>query len=118
MGRKLAKGQTVGLLTLMYGDKKDSRKNYRVERISQTEGLVFQGDRPVAYFGCAQSVAAAKILPIKARMFLLWNNTLSLADATQAGKVHSSAEPVSRDVSIAKAQASAILEKLATLVVK
>ncbi len=110
--RKLDAGEKATLITLFYGDKAGDRRNYRVERIGATEGLVFQGDRPVGYFGCGQGEKSRSVLPIAARMFLLTDETLTVVEGTSAGSYFKSEKPVSREVKLPAGTAAGILNAL------
>ena len=112
----LAAGGKVTFMTLMYGDQADARANYRLERISDTEGLIFADDKPVAYFGSAQSPETAAILPITAKMFFLADGNLSVADATAVNGYLSSDKPTTREIELLEAEK--ILAALAKLVKK
>jgi hypothetical protein len=83
--RELAAGEKVTFLSLFFADCAEKRLDYRLERIGDTEGMLFCGQRPVAYFGCGQSEKSRAVLPVEAEMFLLTDARLAVADATSAG---------------------------------
>jgi hypothetical protein len=112
---QLAAGDTVSFINLLYGDRPGARTGFRLERLSDTEGLIFQGDAPAAYFGSAQTAPTRAVLPINARMLLLTGDLLALVDATAAGPYLTSPQPVSREVDIPSTAARDILRKLAAL---
>ncbi len=101
---KLAAGEKLTFINLMYGDRKDERKNYRLRRIGLTEGLIFQGGKCVAYFGCGQRGQTKAILPIEAKMFLLADGMLAVVDGTSAGDFFKSEQPVSRELEVKAAE--------------
>ena len=112
--KPLQAAEATSLITLFYGDKNNSRKNYRLERLGTSEGIVFQGDEPVAYFGCAQGEKTAAILPIQARMFLLTADALAVVDATKAGSYLAETKPVSREIDLPAQAGKKTLGELAS----
>ena len=110
---KLAAGEKVTFIDLFYGDTERARANYRLERLSPTEGLILKNGKPVAYFGSGQGEKGRAALPIQARMFLLADDTLALVDGTAAGPHFKSDTPVSRELRLPPRTASDILATLA-----
>ncbi len=113
-GVKLQAGEKVAFVTLMCGDTEGERASYTVQRISLTEALVYRGGKCVGYLGSAQSERTASILPIRAGMFLLAGDTLSLVDGTGAGDYFKNDKPVSREVKVP--EGAELLARLAELV--
>ncbi len=114
--RKLNAGQKVTYINLFYADREGDRKGYRLERISPTEGLIFEGRQCVGYFGCGQSDKTRAILPIEARMFLLTPNWLAVVDGTSAGEYFKSKEAASTEIEIPAATLADMLKKLSNLI--
>ena len=112
---RLSPGDRVTFINLLYGDQPTSRANYRLERLSATEGLLFRGDAPTAYFGCRQTEASEAVLPIAAQMFLLTGDLLAVVEGTGAGQYYRSDTPSSREVAIPRAAAYDVLKKLAAI---
>ncbi len=110
--RKLEAGEKVTYINLLYGDREGERANYRIERLSPTEGLIFSGDKPVAYFGCSQSDKTRAIFPIEARMFLLSEQMLAVVDGTSAGEFFKSETPISREVQVPAETVAKLLQAL------
>jgi hypothetical protein len=110
---RLGAGQTLTFVNLMYGDRRDDRRRYRLKRIGPTEGLIVQDGRPVAYFGTSQSGRAKAALAIDAKMFLLTSEVLAIVDGTSAGEYHRSGVPVSREIAVPPDEARRILTALA-----
>ena len=117
-GRKLDAGDRVTYINLLYGDREGSRSNYRVERVSPVEGLIFQGEKPVAYFGCGQGEESKAVLPIEAKMFLLTGETLMVVDGTSGGRFFKRDRPASSEVPMSARDVSGILSALADLVTR
>ncbi len=95
---KLPADGKLTFINLMYADRDGQRKQYRLERISPTEAMIFEGPKPVAYFGSGQSARSKTILPIEAKMFLLTEDMLGVVDATSAGQLFRSETPASREI--------------------
>ena len=114
VNKKLEAGKRISYINLLYGDVESDRKNYRLERISDTEGLIFAGDEPIGYFGTAQCDKTRAILPIKAKMFMLTAGKLAVAEGTSAGQYFKSETPTSREVDVTDAKE--LLVKLSNLV--
>ncbi len=106
VGQKLQAGQTAAFFSLFYGDQADGRKNLRIERISPTEGLIFQGDEPIAYFGLAQSDKTRAIQPVDPGMFLMTFDRLAFVSGAGEGK----------EITIAAEKSRSVLKRLAELV--
>ena len=96
--------QDTAQLKSSFDYRKDERKNYRLRRIGLTEGLIFQGGKCVAYFGCGQRGQTKAILPIEAKMFLLADGMLAVVDGTSAGDFFESEQPVSRELEVQAAE--------------
>ncbi len=112
--RKLDAGEKVTYINLLYGDDAGARSDYRIERLSPTEGLIFQGTDPVAYFGLEQSEQTRAILSIRAKMFMLTDRKLSVVGATSVEGMFRSTKGVSREVRFPRS--AYVLDKLSKLI--
>jgi hypothetical protein len=112
--RKLAVGEKVTFFSLFLADRAEGRRDYRLERIGDTEGPLFHGQRPVAYFGCGQTEKSRSVLPIESEMFLLDDARLAVVDATSAGPCLNTDTPTS--VELAVPTARELLDHLGALV--
>ncbi len=88
-GVELQAGERVTFINLLCGERDGEALNRRVERISPTEGLVFEGETPVVYFGCGQSDATRAVLSIDGAMFVLNRATLATADPARETELES-----------------------------
>ena len=112
-GVRLGAGEKVTFLTLFCGDRDGGRKDYRIERLGPTEGLILEGGKAVAYFGCGQGEETKAIFPVEAKMFLLTGQTLSVVDGILGGSFFKSRKPESSEVNVPAGAAADILSKLA-----
>ena len=114
-GNSLSPGDKVTFINLFYGDRPPSRANYRLKRLGPTEGIILQGEEPVAYFGCGQDEPSKAVLPIKAKMYLLTGDMLAVVDGASAAQYFSSERPVSREIGMPGKAARQMLQRLSAI---